>query len=130
MKALEDALAPVFETDTTDGWFRKLDAAGIPAGPVFDIAEMTSDEHVLARGMVKEVGTSQGGPMRVLGHPVKYSDYPTAIRRPAPRLGEHTAEVLAEAGYSDAEIRALEDAGAIGGADPYPEKRRRHRTTV
>ena len=130
LQALEEALAPVFETDTTDGWFRKLDAAGIPAGPVVDIAEMTSDEHVLARGMVIEVGTSQGGPMRVLGHPVKYSDNPAEIRRPAPRLGEHTADVLAEAGYSDAEIRALQDAGSIGGADPYPEKRRRHGTTV
>ena len=129
LKALEEALAPIFETDTTDGWFRKLDAAGIPAGPVFDIAEMTSDDHVLARGMVKEVGTSQGGPMRVLGHPVKYSNDPAKIRRPAPRLGEHTADVLAEVGFSDAEIRALKDAGAIGGADPYPEKRR-HGTTA
>jgi crotonobetainyl-CoA:carnitine CoA-transferase CaiB-like acyl-CoA transferase len=118
LQALQKALAPVFETDTTEGWFGKLDGAGIPAGPVFDIAEMTSDEHVLARGMVEEVGTSQGGPMRVLGHPVKYSANPAAIVRPAPRLGEHTTDVLAEAGYSDAEIRALDDAGALGGADP------------
>ena len=118
LQALQEALAPVFETDTTEGWFGKLDSAGIPAGPVFDIAEMTSDEHVLARGMVEEVGTSQGGPMRVISHPVKYSANPAAIVRPAPQLGEHTTDVLAEAGYSDAEIRALDDAGALGGADP------------
>ena len=113
LEALQKELASVFETDTSDGWFAKLDAAGIPAGPVFDIAQMTSDEHVLARGMIEEVGTSQGGPMRVLGHPVKYSGNPAAIRRPAPRLGEHTSEVLRETGYSDDEIRSLESAGAI-----------------
>ena len=110
---LQEALAPVFETDTADGWFARLDAAGIPAGPVLDIAGMTTDEHVLARGMIAEVGTSRGGPMRVLGHPVKYSENPAAIRRRAPRLGEHTREVLGEAGYSGEEIRALEAAGAI-----------------
>jgi crotonobetainyl-CoA:carnitine CoA-transferase CaiB-like acyl-CoA transferase len=122
LSALQGALAPVFEADTTDSWFARLDAAGIPAGPVFDIAQMTSDEHVLARGMVQEVGTSQDGPMRVLGHPVTYSSNPASIRRRAPRLGEHTADVLTEVGYSDEEIRALRGAGAIGGADPCFEK--------
>lgn len=111
LEALQEALAPVFEADTTDNWFTKLDTTGIPAGPVLDIAQMTSDAHVLARDMIEEVGTSGGGPMRVLGHPVKYSENPTAIRRPAPQLSEHTTEVLREAGYSDDEIRALEAAG-------------------
>ena len=111
LQALQGALTPVFETDTADNWFAKLDDAGIPAGPVFDIAQMTSDEHVLARGMIEDVGTSRGGPMRVLGHPVKYSGNPAAIHRPAPRLGEHTAEILIEVGYSDDEVRDLENAG-------------------
>ena len=111
---LQEALIPIFETDTTDGWLAKLDAAGIPAGPVFDIPQMTSDEHVLAREMIEEVGTSRGGPMRVLGHPIKYSKNPAVIRRRAPRLGEHTRGVLGEAGYASDEIRALESTGTIG----------------
>ena len=114
LPALQAALGPAFRTDATDVWLARLDAAGIPAGPVLDIPRMTSDEHVLARGTIEEVETSRGGPMRVLGHPVKYSENPAAVRRRAPGLGEHTREVLGEAGYSDDEIRALASAGAIG----------------
>ena len=63
--------------------------------------------------MVQEVGGAAGEPIRVLGHPVKYSEHPAAITRPAPGLGEHTAEVLLEVGYSEAEIAGFREAGVI-----------------
>ena len=111
---LAEALNGYFRGASTDEWFAKLDAAGIPAGPVLDIAEMTEDAQTNARGMVQEVGGDAGEAIRVLGHPVKYSEHPAAITRPAPALGEHTEEVLLEAGYSEAEIAGFREAGVIG----------------
>ncbi len=111
---LAKALNGYFRGASTDEWFAKLDAAGIPAGPVLDIAEMTEDAQTNAREMVQEVGGDAGEAIRVLGHPVKYSEHPAAITRPAPALGEHTEEVLLEAGYSEAEIAGFREAGVIG----------------
>jgi len=111
LSALVDVLTGFYVRDTTDNWMTKLQDAGVPAGPVLDIAQMTSDPQALARQMIQEVGTSKGGPMRVLGHPIKYSDTPVDINRPAPLLGQHTAEVLLEAGYSQREIDTFADSG-------------------
>jgi len=102
-----------FQKDTTDNWMTKLMQAGVPAGPVLDVAQMTSDPQALARQMIQDIGTSQGSSLRVLGHPIKYSKTPTQIKRPAPRLGQHTAEVMAEVGYSKEEISAFTDNGVI-----------------
>ncbi|MBT3553099.1 MAG: CoA transferase [Rhodospirillaceae bacterium] len=114
---LAEALNGYFRGATTDEWFARLDAAGIPAGPVLDIAEMTEDAQTVARDMVQEVASEAGDPIRVLGHPVKYSEHPASISRPAPALGEHTAEVLLEAGYTEVEIAGFREAGVIGGAE-------------
>lgn len=111
--ALVDALSVYFAADTTETWMERLEAAGMPGGPVLDIAQMTKDPQTIARGMVQDIGTSTGGAMRVLGHPVKYSDDPAVIRRPAPALGQHTREVLLEAGYAEAEIEELAASGAV-----------------
>jgi crotonobetainyl-CoA:carnitine CoA-transferase CaiB-like acyl-CoA transferase len=89
-----------------------LDAAGIPAGPVNRIGDMLADPHVLARDMVIETVHPVAGPTRALGVPIKLSETPGSVRRPAPLLGQHTREVLRETGYSDAEIDALVVAGA------------------
>ncbi|MCX8003927.1 MAG: CoA transferase, partial [Burkholderiaceae bacterium] len=63
--------------------------------------------------MVVALHHPQAGHTRALGCPLHFSATPTAIERPAPLLGEHTREVLREAGYSDAQIAALADCGAI-----------------
>ena len=80
---------------------------------MLDVAQMAADPQTRARGMIREAGGTEDGPMRVIGHPVKYSDAETPIRRAAPRLGQHTEEVLAEAGFEPGEIRELAEAGAI-----------------
>ena len=113
LAALVDALTPHFAKHTTAEWQKILDDAGIPAGPVYNIAEMSEDPQTAARNMIEDVGSSTGASLRVIGHPVKYSEQPTSIHRRAPNLGEHTAEVLAEAGYDRAEITALAEAGSI-----------------
>ena len=106
-------LTRVTETYTSAQLQAMLLEVGIPAGPVLDVAQMAADPQTRARGMIREAGGTEDGPMRVIGHPVKYSDAETPIRRAAPRLGQHTEEVLAEAGFEPGEIRELAEAGAI-----------------
>ncbi len=111
--ALVEAITPFFEKKTTQDWFDELDAVGIPAGPVLDIQQMTTDPQTLARGMVQDIGSSKGSSLRVIGHPVKYSEAPTSIRRGAPSCGEHSREILLEVA-SAAEVDALIASGAAG----------------
>ena len=111
--ALVEALAPLFAGRTVEAWLQQLDAAGVPAGPVLDIAQMHADPQALARGMVREVPHSRLGKVRTLGLPVTFSETPGGPERGAPLLGEHTREVLAEHGYTNAEIEALIEDGAV-----------------
>jgi crotonobetainyl-CoA:carnitine CoA-transferase CaiB-like acyl-CoA transferase len=80
---------------------------------VLDIAGMQADPQTLARGMVTEVPHTRVGPVKTLGHPVHYSATPVEIRRGAPLLGEHTLEVLAEYGYSRAEVDKFVSEGVV-----------------
>ena len=94
-------------------WIREFEAAGVPAGPVNKIGDMLADPQVQAREMVVEVDHPRAGRVKALGSPIKFSDTPGAIRRPAPLLGEHTLEVLGALGYSGAEIERLKGEGAV-----------------
>jgi crotonobetainyl-CoA:carnitine CoA-transferase CaiB-like acyl-CoA transferase len=83
--------------------------------PVLELDEALDSELVRAREMVVELDQPGTAGVRQLGVPVKMSRTPGGLRAPGPALGEHTREVLAAAGYADAEIAALEEAGAVGG---------------
>jgi len=84
--------------------------------PVLDLDEALDSELVRARGMVVELDQPGAAtPVRQLGPPIKLSRTPASVREPGPALGEHTHEVLRDAGYSDDEIAALEQAGAVAG---------------
>ena len=85
-------------------WLTRLDAAGIPCGPINSYAEAFADPQVRARGMVVDVEHPTQGTVRMPGPPVKMSETPPVVSRRAPLLGEHTREVLREAGCTDAEI--------------------------
>ena len=87
---------------STHEWVDVLVEAGVPCGPIHDYQQVFEDPHTQAREMEVQVGSQ-----RMLGIPVKLSDTPGAVRRAAPGLGEHTGEVLREAGFSDSEIAAL-----------------------
>ena len=91
-----------------------MEAAGIPAGPVLNIEEMSLDPQTIARRMVREV-SNHGETLKVIGHPVKYSDYDTQIELSAPKLGEHTRDIMAELGYTEEKINLLLEKGAVYG---------------
>ncbi len=110
---LEAALTPLFKRRTTDDWLARLEAAGLPAGPVFDIAHMHQDAHAIARKMIIDVPHARLGVTRGIGMPVKFSETPAKTDQGAPVYGQHTRDVLTEHGYSPSEIEALIDAGAV-----------------
>jgi crotonobetainyl-CoA:carnitine CoA-transferase CaiB-like acyl-CoA transferase len=94
-------------TEPRNHWLTALTTAGIPCGPINNYAETFADPQILARDMVVEVDHPVLGTLKMPGSPIKMSETPPAPRRRAPLLGEHTREVLLEAGCSDEEIRQL-----------------------
>ena len=105
--ALEREIEIVFGVETTAHWVEKLDAAGIPGGPVYGYDEILRDPHIAARNMVVDIDHPKIGPMKTLGLPIKSTGELTAIRKPAPWLGQHSDDVLRSIGYGADEIDAL-----------------------
>ena len=110
---LVETLNRLFRQRSSSDWLERLDAAGVPAGPVLSIAEMQADPQTQARHMVAETQHSTLGPVKTIGIPVKFSDTPGTLRRGAPLLGQHSRQILREHGFSQAEIDKLAEAGAI-----------------
>jgi crotonobetainyl-CoA:carnitine CoA-transferase CaiB-like acyl-CoA transferase len=110
---LTQALNEKFSLDTTEAWMTRLEDAGVPCGPVFDIAAMHRDPQTLAREMVVKTEHPKAGSVKTIGPPIKFSDTPGGVARPAPRLGEHNAEILAEFGYSAADIDRMRASGSL-----------------
>ena len=103
-------------TETGAHWVERLNAASIAAGPVYAVDEVFADPQVRHLDLEQVVEGDDGRPVHVLRHPVTFGDTPTSIRSGPVRGGTHTREVLAEAGYGDAEIDALLASGAA--SDP------------
>jgi crotonobetainyl-CoA:carnitine CoA-transferase CaiB-like acyl-CoA transferase len=104
---LQAELEQTLSARGTDEWVAALEEAGVPAGPIHDYAEVFADPHTQARGMEVAMEHPEEGTVRGLGIPVKLSETPGSVRRAAPLLGQHSAEVLREAGFTGAEIEAL-----------------------
>lgn len=113
LTALQAALTPLFTVRTSAEWLHLLEKAGVPAGPVLDIAQMHRDPQALARDMIVETTHPVAGRVASLGLPIKFSETPGSVRRPAPVLGQHTREVLREHGFSDAEAGQMAASGAV-----------------
>jgi crotonobetainyl-CoA:carnitine CoA-transferase CaiB-like acyl-CoA transferase len=112
-----DALVPLlgarFATEPRAAWFERLARAGVPATPVQDVGEVARHEQTEALDLLQDLGsyTTVAPPLSVEGERVPH-------RFGAPALGEHTAEVLAEAGYADEEVAELSAAGVVGRGKP------------
>jgi alpha-methylacyl-CoA racemase len=115
-------VAEVFATRTKAEWAAFNDEHDCCIEPVLELDEALDSELIRAREMVVEVEQPGLGRVRLLGHPVKLSRTPADPTRPAPALGEHTEEVLREAGLSEDEVDSLIEAGAVGGLNPTAEQ--------
>jgi crotonobetainyl-CoA:carnitine CoA-transferase CaiB-like acyl-CoA transferase len=110
--ALAAAINERLASRASRDWLAALEAAGVPCGPIHTVGEALSDPQALARGMVLELEHPRAGRTRAVGPPIKFSATASDNRRPAPLLGEHTREVLADYGFAPAEIESLLSSGA------------------
>ncbi len=97
---IQEALA----TRTADAWLARLLEVGVPCGPINTLPELLHDEHFLARGNLVELDHPTAGRVFSLANPARLSETGATYRRPPPLLGEHTEAILAELGFTTAEI--------------------------
>jgi crotonobetainyl-CoA:carnitine CoA-transferase CaiB-like acyl-CoA transferase len=109
---LEAELEALFKTKTRDEWTALLAAEDVCCGPVLGLDEAMNDPHVRARGMIRDVETHSGAVPQT-GIPIKFSETPGTLRDKPPEFGEHTTDILAEAGVAPEEIPELQKKGII-----------------
>ncbi len=118
LPALVALLAQRLRQRTVFEWLTIFEQHGVPAGPVNDIAAMTADPQVAARGMWRTVAHPVAGDTPAIGCPIKFADHPQPLPTPAPRLGEHAAELLGELGFDAEQSAALRSSSAVFCSDP------------
>lgn len=108
-------IAEVTRTKPSEHWIALLEEAGIPCGPINRVDEVFADPQVQHLGMALPIRHPTRGDTHLVSSPLNLEGLETGVRRPPPRLGEHSAEVLAEAGYTAEEIAHLRALGAVVG---------------
>ncbi|RLI04075.1 CoA transferase [Candidatus Bathyarchaeota archaeon] len=106
-------LEEIFVQKTTSEWLELIRKAGVPCGPIYNVADVVNDPQVLFRKMVVEIDHPKSGRIKVTGVPVKLSESPGDVRLPPPMLGQHTVDILKFLGYSDEDISKLKDEGVV-----------------
>ena len=97
----------------TGEFIERARACGAPFAPAYGVEDFLSDPQVEHNRTVTGVEDARFGTTRYLRHPVRYERTPASLRRHAPRLGEHTDELLEEAGFGADEVARLREAGAV-----------------
>jgi formyl-CoA transferase len=113
MARIDEAISAWTLKFTQDEILEAMEKAEVPAGRIYSAADIAADPHYAARGMIQEVLAGDGEPLKVPGVIPKLSATPGAIRTPAPKLGEHTEQVLLSIGFSREEISRLREQKVI-----------------
>jgi crotonobetainyl-CoA:carnitine CoA-transferase CaiB-like acyl-CoA transferase len=110
---LRELFEGILTTKDAVHWLEAFEAAGVPAGPIYDVDAMFDDPQVQHLGIAQPVSHPVIGDYRVVGEPVGLSRTPASIATPTPDAGDHNDEILAELGYDAATIAELRTSGAI-----------------
>ncbi len=110
---LDEAIGAWCATHDLEEVLAVLDAADVPSGKIYDIADIVNDLHYRARGMIEEAHLPSGAHVKIPGVVPKLSETPGATRWLGPELGEHTRSVLNALGYDDKQISELRKKGAV-----------------
>jgi crotonobetainyl-CoA:carnitine CoA-transferase CaiB-like acyl-CoA transferase len=112
-EALESTLAPVFLTRSRADWLQRLEAADVPAVPLYNLAEVLNDPQVRHLDLVEESVHPLAGKLQFIGGPVRYDGLPKEQSTLPPLVGEHSAVILKELGYNQTDVDALVAQGII-----------------
>jgi crotonobetainyl-CoA:carnitine CoA-transferase CaiB-like acyl-CoA transferase len=112
-REINGTVQDLFSTRTVGHWVALLNGANIPAGPVYTVPEMFEDEQVRHLQVVQNAVAADGRPVPMISQPVVLARTPAAVVAAAPAIGEHSDEILREAGYGEQEIAELRNVGAI-----------------
>ena len=109
-----DTLNQIFQAKTVAQWVEIIEQAGVPCGPINPVDAVVNDPQVNARNMIAQLNHPNVPDLKIPNSPLKLAETPPVINRPPPLLGEHNNEILAELGYNDSAIQALQQKNVIG----------------
>ncbi len=113
-ESLKPILEDILRKDTKENWIEKLQASGVPCGPINTIEDVVRDPQVLHREMIVEVEHPVAGKLKMPGCPIKLSGTPAAVEKPSPILGQHQEEILLDfLGLDQKEFERLKNSGAF-----------------
>jgi crotonobetainyl-CoA:carnitine CoA-transferase CaiB-like acyl-CoA transferase len=112
-RELNVELEKALQTRTSEEWVGLLNAQSVPSGPILNVKEVFENEHVRHLGMAQPVKHPVLGELLLQSPPVTLSRTPGSVRTPAPDVGQHTDEILAELGYRSEEIAALRNDAVV-----------------
>jgi crotonobetainyl-CoA:carnitine CoA-transferase CaiB-like acyl-CoA transferase len=110
---INTTIQALFSTQPINHWVQLLNSANIPAGPVYNVPQMFDDEQVKHLGVVATATSTEGESVKVIAQPVRLERTPAAVVTSAPNIGQHSDEILREAGYGDEAIAHLREVGAV-----------------
>ena len=112
-KALNAVIEEVTQTRDSADWIERLNAAGVPSGPIYSIDQVFADPQVRHLGIAQGVEHPALGPVELVGQAVSLSRTPSQLRTASPEAGEHTDEILRPLGYSDTDLAGLRQRGVV-----------------